>query len=54
METQTLIRLIVGLGMTAIVAFFALRRVLWLFTLVRAGQPVILACCGGWIRNLWR
>jgi Fe-S oxidoreductase len=39
-DTQTLIRLIVGLGLTAVVAFFALRRVLWLFTLVRAGQPV--------------
>ena len=39
METQTLIRLVVGLSLTAIVAFFALRRVLWLFTLIRTGQP---------------
>jgi Fe-S oxidoreductase len=39
-DTQTLIRIIVGLGLTAIVAFFALKRVLWLFTLVRTGQPV--------------
>jgi Fe-S oxidoreductase len=38
-ETQTLIRLVVGLGMTAIVAVLALRRVWWLFTLVRSGQP---------------
>ncbi len=40
MDTQTLIRVIVGLALTAVVAVFALRRVLWLFTLVRAGQPV--------------
>ncbi len=39
METQTLIRLVVGLSMTAIVAFFAARRVLWLFSLIRSGQP---------------
>ena len=40
METQTLIRLVVGLGMTAIIALFALRRVLWLVKLVLSGQPV--------------
>ena len=40
MDTQTLIRLIIGLLMTAVVAAFALRRVLWLGTLVRAGQPI--------------
>ncbi|MCX2933858.1 (Fe-S)-binding protein [Mycobacterium sp. CVI_P3] len=39
METQTLIRLVVGLSMTAIVVFFAARRVLWLYTLIRSGQP---------------
>jgi Fe-S oxidoreductase len=37
--TQTLIRLILGLGMTAVVGVFALRRVLWLFKLVMSGQP---------------
>ncbi len=40
METQTLIRLVVGLSLTAIVLFFAARRVLWLVSLVRSGQPV--------------
>ncbi|MBE1551487.1 Fe-S oxidoreductase [Mycobacterium sp. OAS707] len=40
MESQTLIRLIVGLLLTAVVAAFALKRVLWLASLVRAGQPV--------------
>ncbi|MCV7257622.1 heterodisulfide reductase-related iron-sulfur binding cluster [Mycobacterium shimoidei] len=39
METQTLIRLVVGLGMTAIVGLFALRRVSWLARLVLSGQP---------------
>ncbi|MBV8180415.1 MAG: (Fe-S)-binding protein [Mycobacterium sp.] len=39
MQTQTLIRLVVGLSLTAIVAFFALRRVLWLVKLVLCGQP---------------
>jgi Fe-S oxidoreductase len=39
-QTQTLIRLVVGLGLTAIIAFFALRRVLWLTKLVLSGQPV--------------
>ena len=38
MDTQTLIRLIVGLGMTALVLIFAARRVLWLTTLIRSGQ----------------
>jgi Fe-S oxidoreductase len=38
-ETQTLIRLVVGLGMTAIIALFALRRVVWLVKLVLSGQP---------------
>jgi Fe-S oxidoreductase len=38
-ETQTVIRLVVGLGMTAIVLLLAARRVWWLFSLVRAGQP---------------
>ncbi len=39
MQTQMLVRLVVGLGMTAIVALLALRRVGWLFKLVRSGQP---------------
>jgi Fe-S oxidoreductase len=38
-ETQTLIRLIVGLGMTAIVLLFAARRVGWLAKLTLSGQP---------------
>ena len=38
--TLTLIRLILGLGLTVVVAAFALRRVLWLFKLVMSGQPV--------------
>jgi Fe-S oxidoreductase len=37
-DTHTLIRLVVGLGMTAIVLFFAARRVLWLTNLIRSGQ----------------
>ncbi|MCV6979851.1 4Fe-4S dicluster domain-containing protein [Mycolicibacterium pulveris] len=37
METQMLIRLVVGLGMTAIVLVFAAKRVLWLTNLIRAG-----------------
>jgi Fe-S oxidoreductase len=36
-ETQMLIRLIVGLGMTALVLVFAAKRVLWLTTLIRSG-----------------
>ena len=39
MTTQTLIRLILGLGMTVVVAAFAARRVLWLFKLIMSGQP---------------
>ncbi|UGT91028.1 (Fe-S)-binding protein [Mycobacterium ostraviense] len=38
MTTQTLIRLVVGLGMTAIVGAFALRRVWWLYKLIMSGQ----------------
>ncbi len=40
MHTQMLIRLVVGLGMTAIIALFAARRVLWLAKLTLSGQPV--------------
>ena len=40
MGTQTLIRLVVGLSLTAVVLFFAARRVLWLISLIRSGQPV--------------
>ncbi|HET7667828.1 MAG TPA: heterodisulfide reductase-related iron-sulfur binding cluster [Mycobacterium sp.] len=40
MDTQTLIRLVIGLLMTVVVLVFAAKRVLWLFNLVRAGQPV--------------
>ena len=39
MTTQTLIRMVLGLGMTAVVGAFAARRVLWLYKLVRSGQP---------------
>ncbi len=39
MDTQTLIRLVVGLSMTAIVVVLAARRVLWLISLIRSGQP---------------
>src|ERR1700744_158666 len=35
-----LIRLVVGLGMTAIIALLAARRVLWLAKLTLSGQPV--------------
>ena len=38
MDTHTLIRLVIGLGMTAIVLVFAARRVLWLTSLIRSGQ----------------
>jgi Fe-S oxidoreductase len=34
-----LIRLVLGLGLTAVIAFFAVRRVLWLTKLVLSGQP---------------
>jgi Fe-S oxidoreductase len=37
--TQTLIRMVLGLGMTVVVAAFAARRVLWLFKLIMSGQP---------------
>jgi Fe-S oxidoreductase len=37
--TQTLIRMVLGLGMTVVVAAFAARRVLWLFKLIKSGQP---------------
>jgi Fe-S oxidoreductase len=39
-HTQMLIRLVVGLGGTAIIALLALRRVLWLVKLTLSGQPV--------------
>jgi Fe-S oxidoreductase len=39
-QTQMLIRLVVGLGMTAIVGLFALRRVGWLVKLTLSGQQV--------------
>ena len=38
MDTHTLIRLVVGLGMTALVLVFAARRILWLTKLIRSGQ----------------
>jgi Fe-S oxidoreductase len=38
-HTQMLIRLVVGLGMTAIVGLLALRRVGWLAKLTLSGQP---------------
>jgi Fe-S oxidoreductase len=37
-DTQMLIRLVVGLGLTALVLVFAAKRVLWLTTLIRSGQ----------------
>ncbi|MGB9307867.1 MAG: (Fe-S)-binding protein, partial [Mycobacterium sp.] len=39
MTTQTLIRLVLGLSMTAVVGVLALRRVWWLYKLVMSGQP---------------
>ncbi|MCW1959052.1 MAG: heterodisulfide reductase-related iron-sulfur binding cluster [Mycobacterium sp.] len=39
METQTLIRLIIGLAMTAVVAVLALKRIGYLTKLIRSGQP---------------
>lgn len=39
MTTQTLIRLVLGMGMTAVVVLFAVRRVWWLYKLVMSGQP---------------
>ncbi len=38
METHTLIRLVLGLGMTALVTAFAARRVVWLTRLIRSGR----------------
>ena len=38
MDTQTLIRLIIGLAMTAIVGVLAVKRVLWLTKLINSGQ----------------
>ncbi len=38
MDTQTLIRLVIGLLMTAVVLVFAAKRVLWLTNLIRSGQ----------------
>ena len=38
MDTQTLIRLIIGLLMTAVVLLFAAKRVMWLTNLIRSGQ----------------
>lgn len=38
-HTQMLIRLVVGLSMTAIVGIFAARRIFWLYRLVMTGQP---------------
>lgn len=39
MTTQTLIRLVLGLGLTAVVVLLALKRVWWLYRLVMSGQP---------------
>ncbi|WP_204079716.1 heterodisulfide reductase-related iron-sulfur binding cluster [Mycobacterium riyadhense] len=39
MTTQTLIRLVLGMGMTTVVAALALKRVWWLYKLVMSGQP---------------
>ncbi|OBK16500.1 heterodisulfide reductase-related iron-sulfur binding cluster [Mycobacterium asiaticum] len=39
MTTQTLIRLVLGMGMTAVVILLALKRVWWLYKLVTSGQP---------------
>jgi Fe-S oxidoreductase len=40
-DTQTLIRLVIGLLMTAVVLVFAAKRVLWLTNLIRSGQPTL-------------
>ena len=40
MDTQILIRLIIGLAMTAIVGLLAIKRVAWLTKLIRSGQTV--------------
>ena len=39
MTTQMLIRLVLGMGMTAVVGVFALHRVWWLFKMIMSGQP---------------
>ncbi len=39
METQMLIRVVVGVLMIAVVGVFAAKRVLWLTKLIRSGQP---------------
>jgi Fe-S oxidoreductase len=39
-DTQILVRLIIGLAMTAIVGLLAVKRVAWLTKLIRSGQPV--------------
>ena len=39
METQMLIRIVVGVLMIAVVGVFAAKRVLWLTKLIRSGQP---------------
>ncbi|MBX7431894.1 (Fe-S)-binding protein [Mycobacterium sp. Y57] len=40
MDTQMLIRIVVGVLMTAVVGVFAAKRVLWLTKLIRSGQPM--------------
>lgn len=40
MDTQMLIRIIVGVLMIAVVGAFAVKRVLWLTKLIRSGQPM--------------
>ncbi|WP_170980962.1 (Fe-S)-binding protein [Mycolicibacterium sp. CR10] len=40
METQMLIRIVVGVLMIAVVGVFAAKRVLWLTKLIRSGQPM--------------
>ena len=39
MDTQMVIRLVVGFGLTALVLVFAAKRVLWLTKLIRSGAP---------------
>ena len=41
MDTQILIRLIIGLAMTAVVVALAAKRVLWLKKLISSGQPTL-------------
>ncbi|WP_422742726.1 heterodisulfide reductase-related iron-sulfur binding cluster [Mycobacterium sp. WMMD1722] len=40
MDTQMLIRIVVGVLMLAVVGVFAAKRVLWLTKLIRSGQPM--------------